>query len=169
MTLEMTRLSQLTGNQTYFNFVSSSLSLPSLLRRSRTPLPSFLHSSLHISSESFHAISPRQVQRVTDILDTQLSPRSAYPPLMPTSFDPDEIDGFDGVFTFGGSGASTLSRSFSALSALSSRLASSLSFSTRRTDYLHPSFRVILSLSRLLLRIPHQTTSTAPRKTASVC
>ncbi|KAL7410255.1 glycoside hydrolase [Mrakia frigida] len=63
MTLEMTRLSQLTGNQTYFNFV----------------------------------------QRVTDVIDTRLSPRSSYPPLMPTSFDPDEIDRFKGIFTFGGS------------------------------------------------------------------
>ncbi|CDZ96298.1 1, 2-alpha-mannosidase [Phaffia rhodozyma] len=62
MTLELTRLWQLTGNITYFH----------------------------------------HVQKVTDYIDTVLTRRSLWPPLLPTIFDPESADDLDGMFSFGG-------------------------------------------------------------------
>lgn len=42
------------------------------------------------------------MQRVTDYLDEKLSKRSLYPPLFPTTFDPDPTGDLDGVYSYGG-------------------------------------------------------------------
>lgn len=49
-----------------------------------------------------YAPTELQVQRVTDYLDRELSRRSLYPPLFPTTFAPDSQDDLDGVYSFGG-------------------------------------------------------------------
>lgn len=84
MTLEFTRLSQLTGNQTYFDRVSTMCS----------PFLACCEADTHHPT--------LQVQRVTDYLDQRLSKKSLYPPLFPTTFDPDGLDDLEGVYSFGG-------------------------------------------------------------------
>lgn len=39
---------------------------------------------------------------MTDYLDQRLSKKSLYPPLFPTTFDPDGVDDLEGVYSFGG-------------------------------------------------------------------
>lgn len=82
MSLELTRLSQATGDRQWFDLV-------------RTP-----------PSTCVPGAYP-QAQRATDFLDSNVTPRSTITPLIPTMFNPNGNDVMVGTYSFGGMGTSS--------------------------------------------------------------